>query len=275
MTGNFPLLPSELINKFGYIPGNSMAFPEWFDAKFGPYTRELYSDETPRSAAQVEAVSALLGPPGELPLLDLCCGWGRHAVLLAEKGYRVVGLDGCRYFLEQIPREASAAAKENLSPVMGDMRRLPLREGSFAAVIQMYTSFGYGTDPEDDRRVLGQVRRVLVPGGCYLLDLINWTLARRAFDGTFEQAYPSFDMVEECRIEPDGNLLRIRRALLFRDGRKAHIYEFEIRMFDAGNLKRMLAEAGFKVIDLWGDFDRSSYRPNQSYRLIAVATKGA
>ena len=251
-----------------------MAFPDWFDAKFGPYTRELYRDEIPRSGSQVEAISKLLGPPGEFPLLDLCCGWGRHAVPLAEKGYKVVGLDGCRYFLEQIPRTGWGSAKGSLSVVMGDMHELPLKDNSFAAIIQMYTSFGYGTDPEDDMRVLQQVYRVLTDRGYYLLDLINWSLARKVFNGTFQQQYPSFDMVENCRIEPGGNLLRIKRALLFRDGRKAHIYEFEIRMFDAETLSRLLTKAGFKVIDLWGDFDRSPYRPHRSYRMIAFAGKG-
>ena len=252
-----------------------MAFPDWFNAKFGPYTRELYRDEIRVSAGQVKAISAFLGPPGEYPLLDLCCGWGRHAVPLARKGYKVVGLDGCRYFLDQIPGEDHGSAGGSLWAVLGDMREIPLKDSSFAAVIQMYTSFGYGTDPEDDLRILQQVYRVLADGGCYLLDLINWTVARRAFDGTFEQEYPSFDMVEECRIEPGGNLLRIKRALLFRDGRKAHIYEFEIRMFEEDTLRRLLAQAGFKVIDFWGDFDRSPYRPNHSYRMIAIAGKGA
>ncbi|MBN2288209.1 MAG: class I SAM-dependent methyltransferase [Candidatus Glassbacteria bacterium] len=251
-----------------------MTFPEWFNDKFGAYTREIYRDEVPASGAQAEAVSALLGPPGDLPLLDLCCGWGRHAAPLAGKGYRVVGLDGCRYFLEQVPETGTGSSGGSISAVRGDMRELPLRDGSFGAVIQMYTSFGYGTDPEDDRRVLGQVYRVLADRGCYLLDLINWTVARRAFNGKYEQAYPSFDMVEDCRIGPE-NLLRVKRALLFRDGRKAHIYEFEIRMFGVEDLTVMLEDAGFRVVGLWGDFDRSPYQPHRSYRMIAIAVKGA
>jgi ubiquinone/menaquinone biosynthesis C-methylase UbiE len=251
-----------------------MAFPDWYTDKFGPYTPEIYSEEVTESASQVDAISGFLGPPAELPLLDLCCGWGRHAIPLAEKGYRVIGVDGCRYFLDRISEKLGSSSNGNLSAVMGDMRNLPMSDCSFAAVIQLYTSFGYGTDPEDDIRVLRQVNRVLANRGIYLLDLINWTVARRAFDGKYEQAYPSFDMVEDCRIDPGQNLLRVKRALVFRDGRKSHIYEFEIRMFEEETLRRMLQDAGFKVLEFWGDFDRSPYRPHSSYRMIAVANKG-
>ena len=208
-----------------------MAFPEWFNDKFGPHTIELYEGELRHTRRQVEALSRLFEKAGPYPLLDLCCGWGRHALPLARMGYSVVGLDGCSYFLERI-EPLSSRAKGNLWLVRGDMRSLPFEGRTFAAVFQMYTSFGYGRDPRDDLRVLREVRRVLRPGGVYLLDLINWTLAQEAFNGRFEESYSSFDVVEDCRIEPGGNLLTVKRALLFRDGRKPHIYSFEIRMFD-------------------------------------------
>jgi SAM-dependent methyltransferase len=134
----------------------------------------------------------------------------------------------------------------------------------------MYTSFGYGTESQDDRRVLNEVRRVLRPDGFYLLDLINWTLARRAFDGKYEESYPNFDVVEECRIDHGTDILRVRRALLYRDGRRPHIYSFEIRMFDQAGLTDLLKMTGFRLLELWGDFDRSPYSPQKSYRMIAV-----
>ena len=234
-----------------------MPFPQWFDEKFGPHTIELYQEEIRQTSLQLETLKAFLGPPEQNRVLDLCCGWARHALPLAGMGYRVVGLDGSRYFLERARRELSSQPEKPLSLLRADMRILPFQAGSFAAAIQMYTSFGYGTEPEDDRRVLNELKRVLQPGGTYLLDLINWTLARKAFDGRYEETYPDFDVVEECTIAPQSNLLRVKRALLYRDGRKPHIYDFEIRMFDRKSLTRLLEQTGFKVLDVWGDFDCS------------------
>ena len=250
-----------------------MPFPQWFDEKFGSHTIELYQEEIGQTSLQLETLKAFLGPPAQNRVLDLCCGWARHALPLARMGYKVVGLDGSRYFLERARSELNGQPEAPLSLLRADMRILPFQGGSFAAAIQMYTSFGYGTDPEDDRRVLNELKRVLQPRGTYLLDLINWTLARKAFDGRYEESYPNFDVVEECRIVPQSNLLRVKRALLYRDGRKPHLYNFEIRMFDRMSLTRLLEQTGFKVLDVWGDFDCSPYRPRKSYRMITVCRK--
>lgn len=48
-------------------------------------------------------------------------------------------------------------------------RCLPFRPGSFRAVTNFFTSFGYFQDAEDDRTVLSEARRVLARGGCFLL----------------------------------------------------------------------------------------------------------
>ena len=250
-----------------------MAFPSWFDDKFGPHTLELYRDEVRNTDVQVEAVAGILGPPSAGPLLDLCCGWGRHSVPLARRGYRVLALDGSEYFINRLSSDLTSADRKRLVPVRADMRAVPLASGSVTSAFQMYTSFGYGLDPADDPLVLSEVFRVLRPGGTYLLDLINWTLARRAFDGKFEEEYPEFDVVEECRIDPATDILRMKRALLYRDGRPAHTYEFEIRLYDRADLTDLLEAAGFRVVDFWGDFDRSVYVPTRSLRMIAVCRK--
>ncbi|MFC1544744.1 methyltransferase domain-containing protein [Gemmatimonadota bacterium] len=247
-----------------------MAFPAWFDKKFGLHTVELYHDEVRNTDLQVEAAAELAKAAGSGPLLDLCCGWGRHSVPLARRGYRVLALDGSRYFLGKLCSGITAADRRHLAPVRADMRAIPLKSNSVALAFQMYTSFGYGTEGGDDPMVLSEVLRVLRPGGSYLLDLINWNLARRAFDGKFEEEYADFDVVEECRIDPRTEILRVKRALLFRDGRPAHSYEFEIRMFDRTTLTDLLEAAGFTVVDFWGDFDKSVYSPARSLRMIAI-----
>jgi SAM-dependent methyltransferase len=251
-----------------------MAFPSWYDDKFGPHTVELYRDEVRGTGPQVEALASIAGPTAGGPILDLCCGWGRHAIPMARRGYRVLALDGSRFFTEKLSSDATSADKRRIHQVRSDMRAIPLASGSVKFAYQIYTSFGYGTDGGDDPLVLSEVFRVLRPGATYLLDLINWTLARRAFDGKFEEEYPEFDVVEEGRIDTATDILRVRRALLYRDGRPNHHYEFEIRMFDRARLTFMLEAAGFTVADFWGGFDKSHYSPTRSLRMIAICRKG-
>ena len=250
-----------------------MAFPDWFDDKFGPHTIDLYEEEIARTPEQLAALRKLLGEAGAGIILDLCCGWGRHSLPLARMGYRVAALDGSSYFIRRLHSDMRPEDRGKLFPLRGDMRSLPLAGCTVRAAIQMYTSFGYCTDPADDLLTLREIYRVLAPEGAYLLDLINWTLARQAFDGRYQESYSKFDVVEECRVDPGTNLLHIRRALLFRDGSRLHTYEFEIRMFDQATLAGLLKEAGFEILDFWGGFDRSDYDPANSYRMIALCRK--
>jgi hypothetical protein len=130
---------------------------------------------------------------------------------------------------------------------------------------------GICADGRDQETGPGSYQRRSDPGRHVLR---HGALARRAFDGKFEESYSNFDIVEDCRIEPGSNLLTVKRAILYRDGRKAHIYSFEIRMFDRETIIALIQSAGLAVTAVWGDFDCSAYSPDKSYRMIMVCRKG-
>ncbi|HEX3213864.1 MAG TPA: class I SAM-dependent methyltransferase, partial [Actinomycetota bacterium] len=121
-----------------------------------------------RTAAEVNGVVGQLGLAPGARLLDLCCGPGRHAVPLAQLGYRVTGLDLSRPLLA---RAAAAAAGQRVGLVAADMRRLPFADGSFDAVLNLFNAFGYLEDEAQDELVLAEVARVLAPGGRFLQEL--------------------------------------------------------------------------------------------------------
>jgi SAM-dependent methyltransferase len=99
-----------------------------------------------RHRAEYRLAAGLLGPGR---VLDLGCGTGHSYSELAPRV--TVGLD----------REPAALAGQERETVVADMRSLPFLEGSFASVIAVH-SIEHVPDPE---RVLGEVARVLEPGG--------------------------------------------------------------------------------------------------------------
>src|SRR4249920_963861 len=92
-----------------------MAMGEWFEDEsfWSDFYPMLFADERLRlgadEVAQVVRLVGLAAPEGKA-LLDLCCGPGRHAVPLAQRGMRVTGVDRTSLLLDRARERASVAA---------------------------------------------------------------------------------------------------------------------------------------------------------------------
>lgn len=135
-----------------------------------PDTRALWNANAPawtglsragldryRDLVNTPAFFLLLPPVEGLTCLDLGCGEGHNTRLLAGKGARVAALDIAESFI-------SAAAGQDRSGIcylVGDGAALPFGASAFDAV----TAFMSLMDVADPERTLGEVARVLRPGG--------------------------------------------------------------------------------------------------------------
>ena len=131
----------------------SPSYMEFFgDDYLGAYWETISPENAVVESAFVHRVLQLRS---DAEVLDLCCGHGRHAVILALTGLRVTGLDLSEAYLERAEAIAASAGVD-LPLVRSDMRELPF-EGRFDAVINIFTSFGYLNSDEEDQKVLHQV----------------------------------------------------------------------------------------------------------------------
>ena len=116
-----------------------------------------------RAAVETAQILSLIGVDAGASILDLCCGVGRHAVELARLGYRVTGVDRTSGYLDEARERAKDAGVE-VELVEEDMRSFR-REGAFDAVLNLFTSFGYFEDRDDDRKVVRNIHSSLKEGG--------------------------------------------------------------------------------------------------------------
>jgi SAM-dependent methyltransferase len=126
--------------KFRYVKLVSM---EWFEnddfwREFYPF---MFSDE--RFAATPDEVSRILALTqcNSGSVLDLCCGPGRHSVELAQRGFKVTGVDRSPFLLERA-REYAVKSGARVEWVQQDMRNF-IRRASFDLACSLFTSFGY------------------------------------------------------------------------------------------------------------------------------------
>lgn len=219
---------------------------DWWRSYFdGAYLREFGKWMDPvEDRAQVARLLDVLALPAGARLLDLACGQGRHAHLLAEAGFDVTGFD---YSRELLKRAKARGTGPSLRYHRGDMRRLPLRwRRRFDAVVNLFTSFGFFDDPADDAAVLKGVARVLKPGGVFVFHAGSRDGLTARFlkgdewddaDGTRVRQDRSFDALSG-RLTIASTLTRRKRV-----ERRVH----RIRLYTATEMATALAAVGLDV----------------------------
>ncbi len=127
--------------------------------------------------------------------LDVGCGNGRNAELLAERVDRAVGLDSSRGVLG----EARSRVGEAADLLQGDAARLPVATDSVDIVLYIAT-LHHLPDRETRRESLGELARVLVPGGQGLVSA--WSTGHDRFDADPDDP-AGFDTTVDWTL-PDG-----------------------------------------------------------------------
>ena len=247
----------------------SPSYMEFFgDDYLGAY-RETISPEN--AVVESAFVHRVLQLRRDAEVLDLCCGHGRHAVILALTGLRVTGLDLSEAYLERAEAIAASAGVD-LPLVRSDMRELPF-EGRFDAVINIFTSFGYLNSDEEDQKVLHQVAKALKPGGQFLIDLINreWVVSNYVREE--RKVVPNGTVYEERR-EIDLLHSRINNSFTVTspDGTAHHTDGLTIRLYSLTELVRKLEAAGLVYRTVYGGYELERYGV-ESRRMIVVADK--
>ncbi|WP_019908865.1 class I SAM-dependent methyltransferase [Paenibacillus sp. HW567] len=241
---------------------------EWYEDSFGEDYLIVYRHRDFGGARrEVERMIGWLELPRGAKVLDLCCGMGRHSLALAEAGYEVTGVD----LSEALLREARAQARaEAVTWIRSDMRKLPL-EGGFAAVVNLFTSFGYFEEDEEQLKVLKEIHRMLVPGGKFIVDFLN-------------PAHVIRNLVPHS-VREDGNTLidesrRIEHGYVKKDiilTSKAdgtpRVYHERVKLYPLEKFREMIEAAGLQLESVHGSYEEDEYEAESSVRMIFTGVR--
>ncbi|MDQ7779918.1 MAG: class I SAM-dependent methyltransferase [Planctomycetota bacterium] len=215
--------------------------------------------------ADVDSIVALLGLKPGASVLDLCCGPGRHALELARRGFQVVGVDRTRAYLRAAERSARKE-KLDIEFVRRDARRF-CRPRAFDAVINLFTSFGYFRDPEDDAKVLRNVRRSLKKGGLLLIDTIGKEVIAKNFRERDWEKIGPITVLQEREVCESWSWM-VSRWTMFRGG-KTRRHTISHRIYSAAELIDLGRGCGFTLAGAYGSLDGAPY-DHTAKRLIVV-----
>ena len=185
--------------------------------------------------------------------VDLACGTGSVSVLLAKHGLSVTGVD----LSEDMLSVASAKTAEmDNAPlfVCQDLAQLQLPRGVDLAVCAL-DSLDYITDPEDCKRAIHRVYKVLNPGGCFIFD-VNTPEKLRAMDG---QVFLDEDDDVYCiwrgEFDHQTNICTYGMDLFQRRGNtwQRSWEEHSEYAYSAQQLVGYMKKAGFTSVEVYGD----------------------
>lgn len=237
----------------------------WYVTAFRSDYREVYPHRDVASARR--EVRWILEQGVEGPILDLCCGFGRHAVALAEAGYAVTGLDLSADLLRQMPDLEGGEVLAGRR-IRADARRLPFLAASFHGLVNLFSSFGYFGDV-GDAEVLDDIARVLAPGGRAVLDLMNPDRIRA---GLVPESRTERDglVIDEVRaLEDEGRRVTKSVQITFPDGR-VESWREDVRMYEPAELHVLLAARGLEVQRVAGSFEGAEPGPTAERQLVVV-----
>lgn len=227
-------------------------------------------DRTKRECDIIE--SQLLLKSGNR-ILDCPCGYGRHSIELAKRGYDVTGIDLCPQFIEeanQAIKNLDSSAKVTF--IQGDMRRIPHINVKFEACINMFFSFGFFEDKENIQ-VLKEYYKVLKPDGQLLIHTdVNpdRVAAGKYGDRSKRTLRNGKKLFIEEYIESETNMLRGKWTIKGSD-KKILTASYAVKIYSHEEMNTMLKSAGFSSIKIISLIDSFATGDNLPQEIVYVA----
>lgn len=205
-------------------------------------------------------------------ILDLGCGTGMHAELLASKGYKITGLD--------LSKEMISIAKSKNIPnskfIIGDMSNFDLSE-KFDVIICMFAAMGYLTKNEQIKSFFKSIKNHLNPNGLLILDVWNGLGVMNEHPTSREKSVD----VEELKItrksfpclDVENHINNVRfEVKIFKNNNLVEEYKenHKVRFFFPQELRKYLEDEGFKIVKICPSYDFDKKISEKDWNMVLI-----
>ncbi len=245
----------------------------WFEEVFDEdYLRTLPFMTAEQTLREVAFIKEALNPPEGAEILDVACGYGRHAIELGQQGLRITGVD---LSLPLLIRAADEAQRRNLpiNFLHTDMREMDF-DAQFDGAYCVLSSFGY-FDEDANFKVAAAMARALKPGARLIIDTLNRDYIVADLPTRVWWEGDGCVVLEEVDFNFHTSRISSRRSVVFADGRQAE-QEISIRAYSLHELGRLMQKAGLRVIDVSGSLsNRGEFFGAASRSIVIVCERPA
>lgn len=235
-------------------------FSEWFDEDYAL----LYAHRDEEEARVAVGRALRVAPElAEGPVLDLGCGAGRHLEILRRANPLAFGLDLSPTLLRMAPSP--------LHPwlLRGDMRQIPVKDGTLSGICLWFTPFGYFSD-EENRALMLAIGTCLRHQGVLVMDYLNSELVQRTL--VPEDTVVRGGVTAHSRRALEGNRLVKRMNLVrIQTGEERQVME-SVRLYHPEELQEMAVRAGLRLRRVMGTYAGEAFTED-SPRWIGIFEK--
>lgn len=252
----------------------------------GPFGREyadaydaLYADKDYEAECRLlESIASRYGHRAG-SILDLGSGTGRHALILASRGWRVVGVDLSDEMLAVARQRATEAGIDGVEYHRGDVRTFRTL-ARFDVVLLMFAVLGYQLSDSDVEATLDTAAHHLSPRGVVIFDVWNGPaveaigpgiraksvrigsgLLRRTAHGTLDAARRT------CTV--DYTLERIDEGEVIRTDHEQH----QMRYFFPDELSELVGRVGLRIVESGAFPDYEEAATAKHWNVLYVARR--
>jgi D-alanine-D-alanine ligase len=252
--------------------------PDWWKSLFD----DIYLITDARSVCdedltcrEVDFLEKFLRLEKSWSILDLCGGHGRHSLELSRRGFKDLTVLDYSGVLIDLGKDITQKEGLNTRFVKSDARDSDLPDDRFRVIIVMASSFGYLLDDDENRKILCEAFRLLMPGGSLLLDLPNREYVLKNF--VSQSWHEANDEIVVCRQRNlDEDIIYCRELVISKTRGLIRDANYCTHFYSPEQITKMLKSAGFDSVTIQKDFVSHSEKADygmMTNRMIVIANK--
>ena len=223
------------------------------------------------SDSQVQFIIEVAALKPSMKVLDLACGYGRHSISLARRGFDVTGYDYSSDYI-QLAKDNAAAEDTIVKFEQFDMKQLASRD-CFDTVLSLSTSLSF-YDDSINKNIIARIHNALKPDGIFVFDQGNiFTFSNQDFltnnTGTKEL---SDKRIHYYSYTFDAIRCVLSRRSKIQSSNGTETTGWDLRYYTLPEITAITEAVGFETISVYGNYDLSAYN-SDSKRMIIILRK--
>lgn len=197
-------------------------------------------------------------------VLDAACGAGRYSYLLAEKGFDVFGFDLSKNLLNIAKKNADDFSLGQKF-ICADIRSFCVK-ARFNAIFNLFTSFGYFDNEEENFLFVKNSPNFLAKGGYFVIDFLNSNYVIKNLIPVSQKNINGKTITEKRSIIRN----RVMKEIEVLSDESVYNFRESVALYSYDKILSKFEDSGYELIKLLGDYKGSKFDKDISERFIGI-----